>query len=124
MKHREADFGVLLRHFFATGIQRTCLIEIKQSTTNSLPFDCFEPGQIAYLQAAKSKKGVLIRNQGGMGVPDYSYYRNEPAYVGVRYPTAFFLIDIDTFLMEQKKSHRKSLTALRAAEISTISVNL
>ena len=124
MKQREADFGVLLRHFFATGKQRTCLIEIKQTTTGSLPFNCFEPGQVAYLQAAKSTKGVLIRNSGGMSVPDYSYYRNEPAYVGVRYPKSFHLIDIDTFLMEQQRSKRKSLTEARAAELSTISVKI
>ena len=121
MNHKESDFGILLRHFFSTGKQRTCLVEIKQTTTSSLPFDCFEPGQVAYLQAAKSKKGVLIRNSGGMGVPDYSYYRDEPAYVGVRYPKSFHLIDIDTFLMEQQRSKRKSLTEARAFELSTVS---
>lgn len=124
MQNRESRFGILLRHFFATGKQRTCLIEIKQTTTNSLPFDCFEPGQVEYLRAAKSPKGVLIRNSDGYGVPDYSYYRNEPAYVGVRFPGSFHLIDIDTFLLEQKRSKRKSLTAERAFEISTTSVRM
>lgn len=120
LKRREADFGIQLRRWIEKHpLPASGPLELKQSTLNSIPFSCIEPQQIAWLKGAKSAKGVLIRNMGGSGEPDYSYYRNAPAWVVIRYPSSFHVIDIEAFLMEKERSGRKSLTYLRAKAIST-----
>lgn len=124
MKKREADFGVLLRHWLKANPRHDCALELKQTSGSSIPFSCLEPQQIDYLQAIKSDKGVLIRVQGVNGEPDYVYLRNAPACVVIKFPKEFHLIDIDTFVMEKKRSIRRSLTNARARDISTVSIQL
>ena len=76
--------------------------------------------------AIKSKKGTLIRVQGTAGEPDYVYLRNAPAYVVIYFAKSktFHLIDVEAFLSEKTRSKRKSLTSVRASEISVVSVRL
>lgn len=126
MKKREADFGVLLRHWvMANPLKHTATFETKQTTGSSIPFSCFESNQIIYAQAIReSPKGVFIRVQGTSGEPDYIYLYKEPSFVVIRYPKTFHVIGVDAFLIEREKSKRKSLTEDRARAISVISVDL
>lgn len=124
MKKREADFGTLFRHWLKANPRFTSAYELKQTSQGSIPFTCIEEHQIEYLQAIKSDKGVLIRVQGTNGEPDYIYMRNSPANIVIKFPKAFHLIDIDTFLLEKKRSKRRSLTSSRAEDISVVSVKL
>lgn len=121
---READFGILFRHWLKANPTYSQAYELKHTSDTSIPFTALEEHQVIYLQAIKSTKGVLIRVQGGGGEPDYIYLRNSPASVVIKYPREFSIIDIDTFLLEKKRSKRKSLTIQRAREISTITVPL
>lgn len=122
MQKKEADFGLLLRHWLKANPRFSCAYELKQTKFKSIPFGCVEEHQIDWLVAIKGPKGVLIRHQGGSGEPDYVYLRNFPACVGIKYPSGFALIDIDTFLLEKKRTKERGLTWARAQEISTISV--
>lgn len=124
MKKREADFGLLFRHWLKANPQHTCAYEIKQTGGTSLPFSALEEHQQDYLEAIRSDKGVLVRVIGGNGEPDYIYLRNCRACVVVKYPHGFEVIDIGTWILEKAKSPRKSLTAARAKQISAISVRL
>lgn len=127
MKKREADFGILFRHWIKSNPRYSCACELKQTEKKSIPFDCLADHQIDYLLAINSDKGVLIRVQGTNGEPDYVYLRNEPAYVFVKYPGEFHGIAISQWIDEKARSYkakRKSLTAARAKEIAIVSVDL
>lgn len=124
MKNYEAQFGILLRHWLKANPTFSQAYELKQTSSSSILFSCLEEHQALYLQAIKSNKGTLIRVQGTSGEPDYIYLRNSPSSVVIKFPHEFSIIDIDTFLLEKKRSKRKSLTMLRAREISTVTVKL
>ena len=119
MIKKEANFSLIFRHWIlANPPKLSGTYELKQTTTNSIPFTCLEDHQADFSLAIKwSKTGVLIRNESGtLGAPDYSYYNNAPAYVVIYFkePNGFVIIDIETFLEEKKRSKRKSLTWERA----------
>lgn len=124
MIQREAKFGTVLRHWLKANPQVSCGLETKQTTKKSIPFNCITEGQIDYLLAIKSDKGVLIRTLGGNSEPDYVYLRNAPAMIPIQYPGEFHLIDVEAFVMERKRSKRSSLTIERARAISTVSVDM
>ena len=127
MKKREADFGVLFRHWIKANPRYSCALELKQTEGNYIPFECLPQHQIDYLLAINSDKGVLVRVQGINGEPDYIYLRNEPAYVFVKYPGEFHGIAISQWVDEKERSYkakRRSLTAARAREIAIVSVDL
>lgn len=120
VKQKEAKFGLTFLKWITENPRHTAGFELKQTTTNSISFSCVSDEQLAYLRAIKSDKGVLIRVQGVNGEPDYVYLRNEPAYIVIKYPKFFCLIDPDTFLLEKSRSSRKSLTSSRAVDIATV----
>lgn len=123
MIKREAAFGLLFRHWLRANPRHSCAFELKQTSGSSIPFSALEEHQADWLQAVKGKKGILVRTPGtNGGEADYIYLRNFPACVVIKFPDAFHIIDIDTFLMEKKRSARKSLTSTRAKELSTITV--
>lgn len=119
---QESKFALLFRHWLRANPRFSCAFELKQTTGGSIPFSALEEHQADYLLAIKSDKGTLIRIQGTNGEPDYIYLRKFPANVVIKFPLEFHLIDIETFLLEKKRSKRKSLTNARAREISLISV--
>ncbi len=128
IKTVEAEFGTKV---FKKWVENnahalySCTFELKQTHTDSIPFNCVEEPQVDASMCVKwSNKGYLIRNQAGTpGAPDYSFYRNAPAYIVIKYPKFFVLIDIEMFIEEKKKSKRKSLTSDRAKEIAWKVVN-
>lgn len=119
IKKREAAFGLQFRRWVKREQIKSSPIELKQTITDSISFTCIKRKQIAYLKKAKSSEGILIRNNGGDGQPDYTFYANSPAWIVIRYPSMFFIIDIDAFLIEKQNSDRKSLTDDRAFSIAT-----
>lgn len=129
MKKREADFGVLFRHwvraYAAEKLPNNCDFELKQTQTDSFPFASVEDHQAVYHQAVeKSPLGVLTRIQGTNGECDYVYQRFTPVFIVIKYPGFFVLIPRSVFMREYHLSKRKSLTSERAREISSIIVDL
>lgn len=120
MKKREADFGVLFRHWIRANPPRlTCAFELKQTMTDSLLFSSFEDHQVVYAEAvAGSPKGVLMRVQGTNGEPDYLYLYQDPVFVVIKYPHCFCIIPVASFIRERNTSKRKSLTSERAQFIA------
>lgn len=126
MKKREANFGIVFRHWHRANKEKfySSAFELKQTSTNSIPFSCLEKNQIIWLQAISSDKGAYMRIQGTNGEPDYIYMRNAPSYVVIKYPCAFYVININNFIAEKKRSKSKSLTEERAEDICLIDVQL
>lgn len=121
MKKSEANFGLLFRKWVrANPLRETCHFELKQTPKDSIPFSCVEPQQIDFGNSImESAKGILVRNLGGNGEPDYSYFYRDPVYVVIRYPDCFCILSMRSFISERDRSKRKSLTSQRAREIAT-----
>jgi hypothetical protein len=127
MHKRESQFGNKFRSWIRANPMFAAPYELKQTTTSSIRFDSVSEHQVDCLMACKSDKGFLYKisdQSQGYKPFDFVYYRNSPAYVVIRYPTHFEIIDIETFVKEQKKSKVKSLTSSRAKEISIVSVKI
>lgn len=119
LKRREAEFGLQFRKWVKPGIG--VAFELKHThDADSLEFSEVKSEQLAYLVTIKLK-GELLRIMGGNGEPDYVWVCG-PAFVVIRYPTMFCLIDVIVFTEEEKDSIRRSLTAKRAREIAKIVV--
>ena len=87
----------------------------------SFPFKELKEEQIDWGMAVKSKKGVLMRQVGGSGEPDYTYHYNQMSFVVINFPDGFVIIDIETFVMERDRNRTvKSLTWKRACDIAII----
>ena len=124
-KKKEADSGLRFRSWFEkhpTPI--SCSLEMKDSRGKDyISYKEITQEQIKSGLANKSDKGNLIRiSSGTIGTADYYYLRNSLAYVVIKYPKFFCLIDIETLNLEIKRSDRRSLTSRRAKEIATIVV--
>jgi len=115
---KERDFGILFRHWIRANPQKTASFELKDTRgEDTFKFCNFEAHQIDYANAIKNGS-VLIRVQGVSGEPDYIYMNHAPAYVVIRYPDFFCLIDVDRFVKEEARSRRRSLVAFRARQIA------
>ena len=120
-RKKEADFGITFRSWLKSNPMTSCSFELKHTRgKNNFPFNELKSEQIVY--AINIVKGSLIRVQGLQGEPDYVYLKNVPAYIVIKYPLFFCLITIEEFLKEKRLSSRKSLTDIRAKEISTVCV--
>lgn len=127
MQKREAKSSIILRHWLmANPLKFSCTFEMKDSGTSfSIPFSCVQDNQLAFANAiSESPKGVLIRNQGGSGEPDYTYHYQQPSWIAIKFPNSIEIISSGVFQFEKKKSARASLTSTRAREISTYSIDL
>lgn len=62
-----------------------------------------------------------MRNHGGNGEPDYSYFYKQPTFLVINYThKGFVIIEFETFLEEKKNSKAKSLSWKRACAIAVI----
>lgn len=124
VRAKEAKFAIKFRHWLrANPVNISCTFEIKDTRgRKSLPFSELKEEQINWGLAVKSKKGVLMRNQGGHGEPDYTYHYNQPAFVVINFTgKGFAVIEIETFCLERDRNKKaKSLTWERACAIATI----
>ncbi len=131
MKKREADFGTYFRHWLKANPMISGAFELKQTTGKSIPFSDVQDHQIEALEAANSKHGILYKapdDSRGVKPFDYFYLRNAPAWVVLKFPDAFHIISIGTFMQEKeaelkKPKGRKSITSVRSKEISVVTVS-
>ncbi len=123
---REAQFQTLFRHWLKANPQPTAAYELKQTTTDSIPFSDVQPHQIDALMAAKH--GALLHkiDDSGRGIKpfDMVYLHIVDAWIVIRYPKCFCIIDVDRFIGERKRSSRKSLISERAREIAHVTIEL
>ncbi len=122
IQKKEAAFGIKLKKWMTENPRYSCALEVKYTSTNSLPFAEVKEEQLIYGMAISSDKGAWIRVIGSNGEPDYIWLRNTPSYIVIKYPKFFVLIGVETFILEKKRSTRKSLTDQRAKEIAIVTV--
>jgi len=126
LDRREAMFGIKFSQWAKSDGNNfpSCTFELKDTRGEaSLPFSAVEDKQVAAALAVTSKSGYLARiTVGTPGAPDYGFWRNAPALIVVKFPREFSVISIDTFLLEKKRSKRKSLTKERARDISIVTI--
>lgn len=123
---REAEFQTLFRHWIMVNPMHTSAFELKQTTTDSIPFSEISEHQILALQTAK-KKTLLYKipdDSRGIKPFDMVYFHKTAAYVVIRYPKFFCLIDVDKFVQEDNRSQRRSLVSFRARAIAYTVVEL
>lgn len=120
---REANFQTTFNHWLKAVHKKTGAFELKQTKGNALPFCAVVPHQVQALLQVKN--GTLV-----FKIPDSGYQNpfdgfsltRENAFVVIKYPDFFCLIDILDWCNEVERSDRKSLTSERAKEIATIIV--
>lgn len=126
MKKREADFTLLFRHWLKAervGGISSAAFELKQTTSNSLPYDAVKDHQIDALLASKSSKGFLYKapdDSRGIKPFDMFFLKRAGAYVVIKYPDFFCIIEVDAFIYSKDMSDRKSLTAAEARKIADV----
>lgn len=125
IKKREANFGLTFRAWWVKNPLRG-EIELKDTRgKDSIAFSEFSQDQEIVGLAAIGKKGILVRRESGtIGGADYSGLLESPYWIVIKYPREFHVISLTTFLLEKKRSKRKSLVNSRAREISVVSVKI
>jgi len=115
---KEKDFQRTFNHWLKAVHKKTGLFELK-ITKGALPFSAVAPHQVeALLNAKHSCLYYKIPDVGYQNPADAFGLCGEEAYVVIKYPKAWYMIDIDAFLKERDSSSRKSLTEERAKEIA------
>lgn len=125
----ESKSAIVFRHWVRANGKDfvTSAIETKDTRGKSyLNFSEVSEAQIRWLLAIKtSENGVLLRIIPiAEGMPDYIFLKKESAFIPIKYPKKIELIDIETFILEKKRTKEKSLTSQRAHEISILTINL
>lgn len=125
----EAKFQTLFSHWVKAEFLTDggYAFELKHTRgSDSLPFSAVEDHQLNALKAASGKGFFYKISDESKGYKPFDCFtmRGCEAYIVIKYPSFFVLIQIDDFLKEKAKSKRKSLTADRAKQIATGIVNL
>lgn len=122
---RESKSAVLFRHWLRANPQSSGSYEMKDSRGKySISFSEFKDHQLNYGLAIKRDRGAFIRVIGSNGEPDYVYLRNSPAWVVVRFPESFEIIDVEDLMLEKDRGIMKSLSHERARAIAKVSIPL
>lgn len=123
---REANFQTTFNHWLKAVHKKTGAFELKQTKGNALPFNAVVPHQVqALLQVRGIRSSAFVYKIVDCGYEnpfDCFSMSNEDAFVVIKYPDFFCLIDILDWCNEVERSDRKSLTSERAKEIATIIV--
>jgi hypothetical protein len=120
MKKREAEFGKQFRSWLTLQHFPCAAFELKQTITNAIRFDALKEHQENALFAAISS-GILYKapdDSRGVKPFDFFYLRGAKAYVVIKYPSGFVVINIYNFIGERERSTGKSLSWERAQEIA------
>lgn len=122
---REAKFNTVFNHWLKNVHKKTGVFELKQTTTESIPFSSVVEHQRQALVNAKWGGLVFKIPDAGFQNPfDVASWFGVPAYVAIKYPKSCEVISIDVFLEEEKRSLRKSLTWERAQKLSTYTIDI
>jgi len=120
LKH-EAPFGLLFRSWFRANKKKfdSCVFEHKDTRGKpTFALSEWKEAQRTHALACKSDEGNLMRfSSGTTGMPDYGFYRNAYAYVVIKYPKAFYVIDADDLIAHKGKSLKEADAALIAIHI-------
>jgi hypothetical protein len=120
-KQTEAKASLKLRAWLKANPRSSCSIEMKDSRSkNTFNLKEITDEQINYALAIQGDKGVLVRTTGVVGLPDYIYLRQEPAYFCIKFPKGFCLINVNNIVHERNVLKKKSLVFSRAKDISVI----
>jgi penicillin-binding protein-related factor A (putative recombinase) len=118
---REANFQTQWNHWGKNVYKKNLFFELKQTRTDSLPFSDVKPHQIEGL--LNVRHGVVAYKMVDCGYQNFCdgfFAVEQPAVIGIKYPKGVAIIPIDIFVMESKRSKRRSLTWERAKNLSTI----
>lgn len=115
-KDFQSDFNKWIKYVY----KKTACFELKITKEKSIAFNSVQPHQIDALLNAKN--GTLVYK-----IPDAGYQNpfdcfslhKVPAFVVLKFPKDFYVIDVDDFIFERDRADRKSITEERAKEIST-----
>lgn len=118
---READFGLVFRHWWDIH-KLPGEFELKDTRGKpSFAYSELSHEQEVIARLAISKRGVLVRRASGTtGGADYSGLVESPYWIVIRFPKMWCIISFETLILERSRSKRKSLTQERASEISVI----
>lgn len=120
LKH-EANFGLLFRSWFRANKKKfdSSIFELKDTRGKpNFGLSEWKEDQRDHALACKSDEGNLMRfSSGTTGMPDYGFYRNAYAYVVIKYPKAFYVIDADDLIKHPGRSLKEADAALIAIHI-------
>lgn len=123
----ESKFTILFRHWLrANPLDSSAAFELKVTDTNRLSFAAVQEHQLDSLVAVKHRS-VLYKapDDSRQTKPFDLFYLNcEQAYVVIKYPNSFHIIDVEDFIYEKANSEERSLTSERAREIATYNIDL
>lgn len=118
---KEAKFQIIFSHWLKNVYKRTGVFELKQSKTDSLPFSSVvEHQRQALLNTRHSTLVYKIPDVGFQNPYDVVCLTEQPAYVVVKFKSGVSIIPIDTFLLAESRSKRKSLEWKVAKNLSTL----
>lgn len=124
LNKREANWSTtIFRSWVLKHFNHSAIFEVKHTRGKSLfPFkEVKEKQRSKMLQIRHDKFLWKNPDTGDETPPDFFLLVKEPTFVVIKYPKGVAIIPIDTFLLEEKRSKRKSLTWERANELSTVS---
>lgn len=126
MKKREANFTLRFRSWIRANPMNSAAFELKQTQTNSFAYSDLKEHQVNALLAAKHKRILYkVTDDSLQAKPfDFFYLSSANAYVVIKYPLGFVMIDIDVFLNLKKIDTRKSLLWETAEKHATVRVKL
>jgi len=125
MQKHEANFGLTFRSWFRANKKQfeNSVFELKD-TRGGVVFRLSEwkEKQRNNALACSSDEGVLLRfSSGTPGMADYGFYRNAYAYIVIKYPKAFYIINAYDLLNHPKKSLSETdafLTAIHSVKLT------
>lgn len=132
MNKREQKFQTLFNHYMKDVFLKkkdffAGAFELKDSRgSNSIPFAEVKDHQIDALLAVKGNGLVYKIDDSSYGQKPFDSiaFKNCPAFIVIKYPSCFVLIDPETWQLESKRSKRRSLTESRARLISNLTIEL
>lgn len=122
LNKKEASFTTIFNRWLKEKYKRTGVFEIKVTKTNTLPYSAVVDHQRRNLLTVRHNTFVFKIPDMGEKCPfDVVCYTQQPAYVVIKFKKGVCIIPIDTFLLAEQRSKRKSITYEEAVKLSTVS---
>jgi hypothetical protein len=122
LNKREANWTTtVFRKWCENTYKKTAVFEIKYAKGDSLSFSAVKEHQMSNLLYVRHGTFVYkIPDMGEKAPFDILCLTELPSYIVIKYPKGVAIIPIDVFVLESKRSKRRSLVSKRAFELSTI----